>query len=47
MAVEDLVQRTFEPADAPDALIVYVGQRPEYVVRIAIIYTCLLTSFHS
>ncbi|CAL1694528.1 unnamed protein product [Somion occarium] len=30
VAVEDFIQRTFEPSDAPSALIVYVGQKPEW-----------------
>ena len=29
--VEDAVERTFAGADAPPALIFYVGQKPEYV----------------
>jgi hypothetical protein len=29
--VEDLVARTFSPLDGPSGLIIYVGQRPEYV----------------
>ena len=29
--VEDVVARTFSPPDGPSGLIVYVGQRPEYV----------------
>jgi len=28
--VEDLVARTFSPADGPSGLIIYVGQRPEW-----------------
>jgi len=28
--VEDIVERTFAPADAPSGLIIYVGQRPEW-----------------
>jgi len=28
--VEDLIARTFEPADGPSGLIVYVGQRTEW-----------------
>ena len=31
--MEDLVRTTFEAGDAPKALIVYVGQREEYVIR--------------
>ncbi|KAK7695021.1 hypothetical protein QCA50_002209 [Cerrena zonata] len=30
VAVEELIERTFAPADAPDALLVYVGQKPEW-----------------
>ena len=29
--VEDIITRTFSPPDGPSGLIVYVGQRPEYV----------------
>jgi len=29
--VEDIIARTFSPPDGPSGLIVYVGQRPEYV----------------
>lgn len=36
MAVEELIERTFAPADAPDALLVYVGQKPEYVARLGL-----------
>jgi len=32
--VEDLVARTFSPLDGPSGLIVYVGQRPEYVTSV-------------
>ncbi|KAI0285389.1 hypothetical protein BGY98DRAFT_945669 [Russula aff. rugulosa BPL654] len=28
--VEDIVARTFAPADGPSGLIIYVGQRPEW-----------------
>ncbi|KAI0081080.1 hypothetical protein K474DRAFT_1588315 [Panus rudis PR-1116 ss-1] len=30
VAVDDVVQKTFGPPDAPSALVVYVGQRPEW-----------------
>lgn len=30
--VEELVQKTFGPKDAPSALIVYIGQRAAYVL---------------
>jgi len=34
--VEDLVARTFSPPDGPSGLIIYVGQRPEYVTRVTL-----------
>jgi len=30
LAIDDLVQQTFSPEDAPSALIVYVGDKPEW-----------------